>query len=268
MGRILIEAILESQAALPAQLTIHNRTMEKACAIAEQYKGVTVSADLRSLIRKCDWVFLCVKPLQMIPILEEYNGDLTKGKTLISITSPLSVPQLEGMITCKAVRFVPSIVNRAGQGASLVTYGLNVDEAQKKEMNAFFSNFSAPLEIDEAITRVSSDIASCGPAFISFLVEKMIEAAVAETKITRKEATHIAEHMLIGYGALLQEKLFTLSTLQKRVTVPGGVTGEGLKVLSDETGDMFHKLFVRTHEKFDEDKYFIQKQLEKERRGT
>ncbi|TMW74129.1 late competence protein ComER [Alteribacter natronophilus] len=268
MGRILIEAILESKAALPSQLTIHNRTMEKACVIAEQYKGVTVSAGLRQLIQKCDWIFLCVKPLQMIPILEEYNEELTGNKTLISITSPLSISQLESMVTCRAVRFVPSIVNRAGQGASLVTYGSKIDKVHKKEMDDFFTTFSAPLEIDEAITRVSSDLASCGPAFISFLVEKMIEAAVAETKITREEATHIAEHMMIGYGALLQEKLFTLSTLQKRVTVPGGVTGEGLKVLNDETGDMFHKLFVRTHEKFDEDKYLIQKQMEKERRGT
>ncbi|MBM7097135.1 late competence protein ComER [Bacillus sp. H-16] len=268
MGRILIEAILESKAALPTQMTIHNRTIEKACAIAEEYKGITVSASLPSLIKKCDWIFLCVKPLQMIPILKEYKDYLTPEKTLISITSPLSLDQLEGIVNCQTVRFIPSIVNRAGCGPSLITYGTSSQEDQKKSLREFLSCFSSPLEIDESITRVSSDIASCGPAFISFLVEKLIEAAVAETTITKEEATYIAENMLIGYGALLQEKLFTLSTLQKRVTVPGGVTGEGLKVLNEETGDMFHKLFVKTHEKFDEDKYFIQKQLEKEQKGS
>ncbi|WP_026689174.1 late competence protein ComER [Alteribacter aurantiacus] len=262
MGRILIEAILESKAALPNQLTIHNRTMEKACAIADQYKGITVSANLPSLIKKCDWIFLCVKPLQMIPILNEHKNLFTNQKTLLSITSPLSIEQLEAVVTCQTVRFIPSIVNRAGCGPSLITYGEHVKE--KEAFKNFFSHFSSPLEIDESITRVSSDIASCGPAFISFIVEKLIEAAVAETNITKEEATHIAENMLIGYGALLQEKLFTLSTLRKRVTVPGGVTGEGLKVLNEETGDMFHKLFIKTHEKFDEDKYLVQKQLEKE----
>ncbi|WP_280951810.1 late competence protein ComER [Alteribacter populi] len=268
MGRILIESMLESETALPTQLTIHNRTMEKACEIAAHHKGVTVTPGIGSVIKKCDWIFLCVKPLQMIPILEEYKDELHHEKTLISITSPISIEQLEKIVKCKVVRFVPSIVNRANRGASLLTYGSSLTYLEKSTFREFFSGFSSPLEIDEAITRVSSDIASCGPAFISFLVEKMIDAAVAETEITKEEARHLAEHMLIGYGALLQEKLFDLTSLQKRVTVPGGVTGEGLKILQNETGDMFHKLFVRTHEKFDEDKYFIQKQMEKEQRET
>ena len=33
----------------------------------------------------------------------------------------------------------------------------------------------------------------------------------------------------------------------------GGVTGEGIRVLEEHVGDMFHKLIERTHEKFDED---------------
>lgn len=44
-----------------------------------------------------------------------------------------------------------------------------------------------------------------------------------------------------------------LPTLQDKVCVKGGVTGEGIKALEVGVQDMFHRLFQNTHEKFDED---------------
>ncbi len=43
----------------------------------------------------------------------------------------------------------------------------------------------------------------------------------------------------------------------------GGVTGEGIRVLEEHVGDMFHKLIERTHEKFDEDLECVDQQFNK-----
>ena len=107
------------------------------------------------------------------------------------------------------------------------------------------------MEINESIIRVSSDIVSCGPAFFSFITRNFIEAAVAETKIDTETATKLAEEMLIGLGDLLKKGFYTLPTLEEKVCVKGGITGEGIKVLEHEIGDMFEKLFQTTHKKFD-----------------
>lgn len=261
MGTILIESLLNSHAITPSNVTITNRTLSKAHQLASNYDGIKVVDSAPAVINDCDWVFLCVKPLQMLPILTEVQSDLSRNHTIISITSPLLVEELESVTEANVIRFIPSIVNRALEGPSLVTFGKTVSPQLQEEFLSLAKFISRPEVINDRITRVASDLGCCGPAFISFLVEKMIKAAVEETNITEKEATNIMESMLIGYGELLRQKHFTLQTLQEKVTVPGGVTGVGLEVLRAEVGDQFNKLFQKTHEKFDEDRFLIKKQL-------
>ena len=72
------------------------------------------------------------------------------------------------------------------------------------------------LVIEEDITRVSSDIASCGPAFFSYLLQCFINAAVDKTNITHEEATTLVSEMVVGMGKLLEKGIFTLPTLQEK----------------------------------------------------
>lgn len=76
----------------------------------------------------------------------------------------------------------------------------------------------------------------------------MIEAAVEETDISKEEATSLSEDMLVGLGRLIEKRVYTLPTLQDKVCVKGGVTGEGIKALEAGVQDMFHRLF-KTHMK-------------------
>jgi competence protein ComER len=54
-----------------------------------------------------------------------------------------------------------------------------------------------------------------------------------------------------------------LPTLQEKVCVKGGITGEGIKVLEAELGDVFEHLFQATHRKFEEDLALILQQFSK-----
>src|SRR5690606_20738966 len=133
----------------------------------------------------------------------------------------------------------------------------------RKKITDLISYISEPLLIEESITRVSSDIVSCGPAFFSYLIQRFIDAAVRQTKITKEDATTLATNMMIGMGKLLEEGHYTLPALQRRVSVPGGITGEGLKVLENEIGEMFDHLFQSTMKKYEEDKFLIANAFEK-----
>lgn len=253
MGSILLESFIESAAVTPSQLIITNRTIEKALALTANYHDIQVVEDPKAVVVEADVIFLCVKPLQFHPLLLELSDVLQEDQIIISITSPLQVEQIESIVPCKVARIIPSITNRAFSGSSLLTYGDSCDSNDRALLVKLMSAISSPIEIKQNITRVASDITSCGPAFLSYLIQSFIEAAVRQTEITKEEATVIATEMLIGYGELLKKKVFTLPSLQDRVTVPGGVTGEGLKVLKEEIGDMFDHLFQSTHAKFEED---------------
>jgi len=261
MGRILIDAFIESKAVHPSQLIITNRTKNKAKTIQKQHREIQLGDCAEEVVRSSQLIFVCVKPLDIHPLLIKIKPLLTQEHCIVSITSPISVEQLESIVPTQVARIIPSITNRALSGVSLMTYGNHCSAFYQNYLTNLFSSMSKTVSIPQNITRVSSDIVSCGPAFFSFLLQRFIDAAVQETEISKEEATIMASDMIIGMGKLLEKEIFTLPTLQEKVCVKGGVTGEGIKVLEAELGDMFVHLFQKTHEKFDEDIELVEKQF-------
>src|SRR5690606_14699931 len=129
-----------------------------------------------AVARFADIIFLCVKPHEFYSLLQKIQPDLSKQQMIISITSPISLKQLESIAPCQVARVIPSITNRALSGASLITFGDRCNEENKNQIIELMSNISNPIVIDENITRVSSDIASCGPAFFGFLLQQFIHS--------------------------------------------------------------------------------------------
>lgn len=261
MGRILAEAMLDSNAVSPSSVIATNRTKAKALLLKDIYPEINVEINAVEVAKKADLLFICVKPHDVYDILQLIKPVIKKHQCVVSITSPISVMKLEQEINCSVARVIPSITNRAFSGVSLLTFGENCSFQWKNTLRDLFKKISVPVEIDENITRVSSDIVSCGPAFFSYLVQRFIAAAVKETAITEQTATTMASEMLIGLGDLLKKGHYTLPSLQEKVVVKGGITGEGIKILEEELGDLFEHIFQATHRKFEEDVVKVEKQF-------
>ena len=82
------------------------------------------------------------------------------------------------------------------------------------------------------------------------MLQQFIQGAVKETRIEEAVATKLASEMIIGLGELLKQGHYTLPTLLEKVCVKGGITGEGIKVMEKELGEVFEHLFHATQEKF------------------
>lgn len=253
MGTILVEALIDGKANSPSSMIITNRTKAKALLLKDKYKEIRVENNAVKVASQSDLLFICVKPLEIYSLLEELDPYLTKDKCLISITSPVSTMQIEKKISCSSIRVIPSITNRALSGVSLITYGDHCREDWKTKVMNLFTKISVPVLIDEKITRIASDIVSCGPAFFSYLLQRFVTAAVKETDIDENTATTMASEMIVGLGELIKQGHYTLPSLQEKVCVKGGITGEGIKVLEREIGDVFEQVFKATHAKFEED---------------
>ncbi|MGJ7035036.1 late competence protein ComER [Anoxybacillus eryuanensis] len=262
MGTILIESFINGNAVKPEQLFITNRTLEKAYNIQKRYPDVHVMATNEEVAKHATILFICTKPLHMPAVLKKLRPHLTDHHCIVSITSPISVQQLESLVPCHVVRVIPSITNRALAGSTLITVSERCTEANRTTIEQLFRSISRPIYIDEPITRIASDLTSCGPAFFSYLIQKFIDAAVQQTSITKEQATTLATDMIIGLGALLEQQLYTLPTLQEKVCVKGGITGAGIEVLEKEVGDLFVHVFQKTHEKFYEETEKVRQQID------
>ncbi|MEK3890659.1 late competence protein ComER [Bacillus sp. FSL K6-3431] len=250
MGTILSEALLEGKAVSPSDLIVVNRTKAKADELKYKFEGIEVANSPKETINKAKLIFICVKPHDILPLLKSHLQDLTAEHCIVSITSPIKVEWLESIIPCSCVRIIPSITNRALSGVSLFSFGKKCDQQWQNKLINMFDKISFPIDINDNITRVASDIVSCGPAFFSYMTRRFIDAAVAETKIDRETATLLSEQMLIGLGDLLKKGYYSLPTLEEKVCVKGGITGIGIDVLEVELHDVFEKLFQATHQKF------------------
>jgi competence protein ComER len=263
MGSILINSLIASKALQPNQIVASNRTPSKVEALAQIHAGLQVAYDNVDVAKRSDVIFLCVKPHEYRRALDQMADALTPSHLLITITSPVRLSELEKLIPCTVARVVPSITNAASSGLTLLEYGSRVTSVQREWIASLFSKVSHPVEIEEQYLRVSSDICSCGPAFMSYILQQMIQSAVEETKISREAAVQLTTHMIIGLADLLKGEYFTLPELQQRVCVPGGITGEGLKALEKGIPGVFNDVFRRTHEKFAEDRVEMSKQFVK-----
>ncbi len=261
MGKILIEAFLKSSAVNEENLFIMNRTKTKAEQIKSEFPNIHVVDSPEDIVKSSEYIFLCIKPLDINPLLKGLAPLLKKEQCIVSITSPISVEQLESIVPCAAVRVIPSINNRVLCGTSLLTFGEHCPVHHQVFIEQIMTKISTPLTIGENITRVASDITSCGPAFFTYLLRRFIDAAVVETDITREQATLLASKMIIGLGQLIEQEVYTLETLQDKVVVKGGITGEGINVLEDEIGAMFNHLFQQTHAKFKHEKEKVNEQF-------
>ncbi|MBD3109980.1 late competence protein ComER [Bacillus sp. AGMB 02131] len=262
MGTILIEAFILSDSVLAKNMNIYNRTQPKAQAIKAKYPNIHLCSSEIEAAQNSELIFVCVKPGEMHTVLSKLAEHLYADQCVVSITSPISVAQLEEMLPCNTARLIPSITNKVFSGVSLLSFGENCSNKWREAIRQLASNISEAIEIDNNITRISSDIVSCGPAFFSYLAQAFINAAVEETKIDPNTATVLTEKMLIGLGDLLRSGQYTLPTLQEKVCVKGGITGEGIKVFEQELGDVFNRVFLATHEKFGDEITKLEKQFE------
>ncbi|MFZ3588226.1 late competence protein ComER [Bacillus sp. DJP31] len=262
MGTILIESFIESRAVKPSDLFITNRTLPRAEKLKAIYPELNVVPTSEEIIQHSEVIFICLKPLDIYPLLLKIAPLVQKDQCIVSITSPVSVNRLQSVLPCNVARVIPSITNRALSGVSLVTFGESCSIDAQNLVNGLFQQISSTVMIKEEITRVASDIVSCGPAFFSYILQRFIDSAVQETEISKHQATELASGMLIGMGKLLEKGIFTLPTLQEKVCVKGGVTGVGIKVLEEELGEMFNHVIQRTHEKYYEDIKEIKEQFE------
>ncbi|MDQ6423321.1 late competence protein ComER [Paenibacillus sp. LHD-117] len=253
MGSLLIESFIASGALGPTEIAVSNRTHAKAQALADRYPGMRAEYSNADAACGADYVFLCVKPHEFIHVVQDIKSVIRPNQTVVSITSPVLLSHLEGELGCKIAKVIPSITNLVWSGASLCIYGSRMDDRDKKKLESLFAHISEPLRIEEQYTRIVSDLSSCGPAFIAFLLQQFVDAAVEETGIPRADAQKVAANMLLGTGLLLTEGQLSMEDIQQRVAVPGGITAKALKLLQRETDGIFNQVIRTTHDKYQED---------------
>ena len=252
MGSLLIDAFLSSGALEPSEVLASNRSPNRLLQLQKRHPGLSTRSN-RETAAESDIVFICVKPLQFKQLTDEIVPCLRSDQIVVSITSPVQLYHLESVLPSKIAKVIPSITHCVKSGTSLCVFGSRLHKEDRLVLLQLLSFIGVPEEIPESHTRIASDFSSCGPAFISYFIERWIKAAVEATGIDEALVSRLAGEMLLGTGKLLTEGSFTPQELQERVAVRGGITAEALNHLRISLEGVFERLITTTHDKYDED---------------
>lgn len=229
------------------EVLIYNRTREKAEQVLRKAPRVHIAETAAELMQAVDVVFLCTKAKDGQPLVEQLGNLLTEDQVLVTTISKVPASTWESMTAARVAKVIPSIVQTTLSGIILVHYGSRFDRNLKNAFEQLLQRIATPYEVAEDQIRVASDLTSCGPALIAFLLQEWARMAAATGKISLCDAEHLLTQTTVGLADLLQSGM-TLGSVIRKVAVPGGVTEIGVHSLSQTAADMFKALHEATED--------------------
>jgi len=229
---MLSRALLGSRALIPDHVWTANRSRAKLDALSAEFPGVHVGSN-RDVAAACDLIFLCLKPADIATALAEMDQHLHAGQLLVTLASLITVSSLEERVPCRAAKLIPSITQENGSGVALLEFGARATAEDRALLQKLLAGICRPLIMPEALMRIATDLVSCGPAFLAYLLESLAESALADHPDLALETVRgLVWEMASATMRLMSEARMTPQELIQRVAVPGGNTALGIEILS------------------------------------
>lgn len=227
MGAAIAEGLIGLNAVSPGSVMAYDPSSERMAAAARA--GVTCFSTVAGLAGVSDVLILAVKPQTMSTALAEVKPHLQPETLVVSIAAGISIARIQSALNpgTPVIRVMPNTPYLVHAGAAGIAASPECSDAQiflAKEIFASMGVAELAAEADmDAITALSGS----GPAYFFYMVECLVEAAVAQG-LDRAMAERLAGQTLLGAGKLIAETGEPAALLRQKVTSPGGTTEAAL----------------------------------------
>lgn len=193
--------------------------------------GFTPCADVISLVKASDVVFMACKPYQIEDVLAQVK-DLLAGKMLVSVAIGWDFDTyMAHMNENTRVQYImPNTPCQVGEGVFLMEKKNSLTDEERTWLCDLLSGCGSVVELPGHLIGPGSAVSGCGPAFVSMMMEAMADAAVKHG-IPRQEAYKMVAQMVIGTGKLMLESGQHPGVMKDAVCSPGGTTIRGVIAL-------------------------------------
>ena len=199
----------------------------KARALAAEVGGEALDSG-REVAERADAVVLCHKPAQLAEVAEELGG---AGRAVVSILGGMGVDDVERAYPEAPVyRFIPNIPVEVRQGVLCYAPGSRAAEGPEREVLERFGAVGTIIPLPDGLVDTGMALMSCGPAFLSLVVEAIVDAGVLHG-LQPDDAGRMAVETMAGTAAVLRASDLDTKGLRRRVTSPGGSTARGIAAL-------------------------------------
>ncbi len=197
-------------------------------------KGAVLVESAAELFKKCDYVFLAVKPQQFFEAVKREDFIGSKS-VIISIMAGITTEKIEEVSNLSVIRAMPNAPMMNKLGAVGLCKGKKVTDAEMKVAKELFEKISVVTEVSEDKMSAITALSGSGPAYF-YLFTKYIAEYAVKAGIDRETAEIFAVQTALGAADVMKNRPHELDELIKVVKSPNGTTERAL--ISFEESDL------------------------------
>ncbi|MEI6218200.1 MAG: pyrroline-5-carboxylate reductase [bacterium] len=230
MAEAMATGLIAAGIVRPSQICGSDTDRRRLSSLKRRH-GIKSCATNRDLLSSADVIFIAVKPHQMQIVLEEIRSAASNKHLIISIAAGIPVSFIESILDHgRIVRVMPNMPCLVSSGMSVFTLGTRATSADRATVCKLLGSFGVALELPENVFDAVTALSGSGPAFFSFVLDKMAQGAM-KTGLNRRTALLLAEQTMLGTAKLLIDRGIDPGELVASVATPNGTTAAGLNVL-------------------------------------
>lgn len=194
--------------------------------------GIFKFKDNASLVKRCKYIILAVKPNMIDSVLEDVSK-LVGEKPVGSIAAGITMDQISSYIPrAHILRIMPNTCAEIGQSYTCLSSDNNLSEAEFKMFNSIFEAVGKVLIVKEEFFNVCAAVCSCGVAFGHMLVESMADGGVL-CGMNKQTSIEMAAHAVAGACNMIIASGQSPTVLKDQICSPGGMTAKSMQALEN-----------------------------------
>lgn len=232
MGSALIRGLIMSGKTEGDRITVYDVDAAKVRPLHEEFGVFMAASAAEAILPRTDVLVLAVKPLIVVPVLEEISDRIHNRPLVVSIAAGISTERILSCLPAGArvIRAMPNAAAMVGRSATAFCLGGDADGADAAIALELFSAFGEALVVEEKMLNAVTALSGSGPGYLFAIMEAMVDGGVL-LGLDRATARRLTVQTVAGAAAMAAEGGSAFSDLKDRITSPGGTTIAGLQVL-------------------------------------
>jgi len=235
MAEAMVRGLIRQNIALPEHIAVLNRSDRNRLIELKQRYRIAIpanEAERDSLVAEADIVVLAMKPKDVVTAASSLKSLLHGKQMIVSLVAGLSIATMQTLLGNAPgyVRSMPNTSSTIGLGATGISFSATLGERQKELASDMFEAIGVVSVVQEDQLALVTGISGCGPAYVYYLVESLIRAAV-DGGMNPDDAKLLAAQTALGAANMLMESGDSAETLRRKVSSPGGATMAAIEVL-------------------------------------
>ena len=215
------------------EVFLHDHKKSNATSLEKEIEA-KIELDLKKLAASVEAIVLAVKPKDLKTVADEIGSHLANEQIIISILAGKTLETLKKHFPKASVfRVMPNLPLLCGHGMLGIVDRPAVSQEMKQQVESILKDLGSIFWLKEEQFNAFTVLTSSNPAFISLIIEAMVQAGVS-LGFKSDVALEYLLPTFEGLVALIKHTKLSPHDLKMRIASPAGATIAGLNELENK----------------------------------